>query len=470
MQRWLVVLGALLVQVCLGAIYAWGTFVPMLKASRAELALMVEPDLLGIDPQLHANWMAMSKASKKVIAEATGSARSGAQQSWSSYLKDEVAPDLQVEPELWARYQPGFSGVQAKAIFSTALAVFALVMIFSGRVQDRVGPRPVAMAGCALLAIGYGMASLNVSSFPWVLGWIGVVGGAGIGCAYVCPIAACIKWFPGSKGPITGLAVAGFGAGAYLFVNLAGSWAGWLQHGGLPMAFRTMGWIFLLVGGLGASLLANPPSWTAAGASGGDLAGSGPDLEPRGVLGSTTFWLAWMAFVLASGAGLMVIGALKDFAVNEGGLSSGRSEQALGLLALFNGLGRITWGSLAQRWGVRTVMIALMGLQMAMLAALPSLGSNVTGLALGGCWVGFQFGGCLATFPLLTAERFGVRHLGGNYGLMFTAYGVGGIVGPLLAGGLWDWFGSYGGAFWAASGACLLASALIAGIPRSRTA
>jgi len=93
--------------------------------------------------------------------------------------------------------------------------VFAVVMIFAGRWQDRVGPRLVALTGGLVLAAGYALAGFAGPSFPAVLLSIGVVGGAGIGLGYVCPIAACVKWFPDLKGAITGLAVAGFGGGVW---------------------------------------------------------------------------------------------------------------------------------------------------------------------------------------------------------------------------------------------------------------
>ena len=95
-----------------------------------------------------------------------------------------------------------------------------------------------------------------------------------------------------------------------------------------------------------------------------------------------------------------------------------------------------------------------------MVFALVELGSRAWTLEIAACWVGFQFGGNLALFPLLTAEYFGTRHLGANYGLMFTAYGVGGVAGPMLAGGVWDLLQSYRWAFWPAAGGCLLAMAL----------
>ena len=126
----------------------------------------------------------------------------------------------------------------------------------------------------------------------------------------------------------------------------------------------------------------------------------------------------WFAFMLSSGGGLMVISALKDFGVTEKGMSEASAEQALGLLALFNGLGRITWGTIGQRFGPRFAAVALMLSQAAMLAALPRIGGTVSLLAVGACWVGFNFGGNLSVFPLMTAERFGLRHLGANYGMV----------------------------------------------------
>lgn len=469
MRRWPIVVGALLVQVCLGAIYAWGTFVPMLKANRAELALMLKPEVLGIDPALHAGWSARAKVLKKNLAESSGTGRDQAKAALNAFLKDQVTPDLRVKDVAWAKYHAAWSGIQAKSVFSTTIAVFSLVMIVSGRWQDRIGPRLVAVAGCLLLGLSYLIASRWATNFWWVWWWVGVVGGAGIGCAYVCPIASCLKWYPEARGTITGLAVAGFGAGAYVFINLAGAWGGLLTQGGLPLAFQTFGLIFLVVGCSGALLLRNPPGYNAtAGPS--RVVESVNDLTQGQCVRTPTFWLMWTAFMLSSGGGMMVIGSLKEFGLVEGGLSEAHAEQALALLALFNGLGRIVWGTIGQMIGPKRAAIGLMLLQSVMLAVLPMLGSSVGLLALGACWVGFQFGGNLSLFPLMTAERFGLRHLGGNYGLVFTGYGLGGIVGPLLAGSVWDTLHSYEWAFWAACVASIAAAIFVSRVGRKVTA
>ena len=462
-----------MVQVCLGVIYAWGTFVPMLKASKSELALMLRPDVLEIDQSTHTQWMEKARTFKAAQSLATGPAKSEAKAAWTAFLKDQVEPNLKVAPEKWDRYFSGFSAIQAKSIFSTGLGVFAFVMIISGRLQDRIGPRWVAILGCVLLGLGYLVASFWTSQFWWVWFWVGVVGGIGTGCAYVCPLAACLKWYPEAKGLITGLAVAGFGAGAYVFINLAGDWAGLLARGGIPLGFQVFGLVFLTVGVTGALLLRNPEPGDVPTAMVSVVPSQAPDessmkadLTQGETVRTPIFWLMWLAFVLSAGAGLMVISSLKDYGVSEEGLPEASAERALGLLALFNGLGRIFWGTLGQAWGLRRSLISLMVLQAAMLFGLQAPGSSVYFLAIAGCWAGFMFGGNLSLFPQLTADRFGLRHMGANYGLMFTGYGLGGVFGPMLAGWMWDSLHSYRAAFLIAAIASLVAAILVTRVGR----
>src|SRR5262249_17793198 len=164
---------------------------------------------------------------------------------------------------------------QAQAIFSTGLMVFALVMIFAGRWQDRVGPRVVAMTGGLVLAAGYAIAGVAGPTFPAVLLSIGVLGGAGIGLGYVCPIAACVKWFPDLRGSIPGGGVAGWGGGAFLFTRLAGAWGGVLGAEGVPATFLTFAGIFAACITAGSLLLCNPPAgWAPTGWQPPALAGT----------------------------------------------------------------------------------------------------------------------------------------------------------------------------------------------------
>ena len=397
-SRWWVVLGAILIQLCLGAIYAWGAFTKALQ-----------------DP-------------------------AGAFQ---------------------------FTATQAQMIFSAGLAAFAFTMIMAGKWQDKIGPRKVALLGGVVLGAGYLLAGLFGGTSFWnMFFYVGIIGGVGIGLGYVCPIAACVKWFPDLKGFVTGLAVAGFGAGAFIFVKLAGDWGGLLSTHGVNGTFTIFGIIFLVAVVLGALLLSNPPAgyvpagWTPSVKKDTGVANGDKDFTQSEAIRTPQFWMLWLSFVFSSGAGLMVIGCLKNFGELECSLTPVVAASALGLLALFNGAGRIVWGAVSQKLGARKSIGIMTLLQAVMLFVLYKIGGSSAYLTVAACWIGFNFGGNFALFPLATAESFGTKNLGANYGALFTSYGVGGIIMPILAGRAWDLFGSYLWAFVVAGVICVIASIL----------
>lgn len=396
-NRWRVVVGALLVQLCLGAIYAWGAFTGALQ----------DPD---------------------------------------------------------GKFQ--FTGTQTSMIFAAGLATFALVMILAGRLQDKYGPRIICVIGGLMLGAGYILAGFAGTSFIVMFILVGILGGAGIGMGYVCPIAACVKWFPDLKGFITGLAVAGFGAGAFIFVKLAGAWGNLLETQGVNGTFLIFGIIFAVTVVAGALLLSNPPAgWKPAGWNPPEVSqGNAPAQQENLTQGQTVktiqFWMIWLAFVFSAGCGLMVIKCLKNFGEFEGGLSVAAAGSALGLLALFNGLGRVVWGTISHKLTARISVVLMCVLQGLMMFVLLKMGSSAMTLSIAACWIGFNFGGNFALFPLLTLENFGAKNLGANYGAVFTSYGVGGILGPMMAGKVWDTMGTFKTAFIVAGLACLIAAAL----------
>ena len=386
--RWIVVIGALIIQLCLGAIYSWSVFVNPLKDTYA------------------------------------------------------------------------FTTTQTQIIFSVALAAFALVMIFAGRWQDKVGPKKVAIVGGILLGLGYILARFANGSFYGLVLTIGLIGGAGLGLGYVCPIAACVKWFPDKRGLITGLAVAGFGAGAWIFAQVASSLIGSV---GIPATFMTLGIIFLIAIIPSSFLMINPPEgWVPKGFKVEAKKGanhSGKDISWKAMLKTKQFWFLWLMYMFGAAAGLMVIGNLKPFGVYSG-LTAAIAGSAVGILALFNGAGRITWGFVSDKMG-RTKSMALMFLlQGIMMIALIKMGATALLLGIAAAWVGFNFGGNFALFPSTTADFFGTKNLGMNYGFVFTSYGVAGIVGPILGGKVFDLTGSYLYAFIPAGVVCLIAAGL----------
>lgn len=169
------------------------------------------------------------------------------------------------------------------------------------------------------------------------------------------------------------------------------------------------------------------------------------------------FWMLWTMFVSGAIAGLLVIGILKPYGLHSG-LSPAAAANAVGILALFNGAGRIIWGMASDRMGRKNAMILMFLLQGMMMFMLIEMGSTELTLSIAAAWVGFNFGGNLALFPATTADFFGTRNVGMNYALLFTAYGVAGIMGPILAGSVFDMTGSYLWAFIPSGVACFIAA------------
>ena len=384
-NRWLVVAGAVLIQLALGAIYAWSVF--------------------------------------------------------TALLTDPAGPYA-------------FSASETAWVFSTGLATFAVVMVLAGRWLPRIGPRPLAVSGGLLLGIGYLLAGLFGAGFWAQLLCIGVLGGAGIGLGYVVPIAVGVKWFPDRKGLITGLAVAGFGFGATIWVKLAGSWFGGLLNTvslfdlpGVQSVFLVYGIAFAALVLLGSTVMVNPPDgyrpagWEPPGpGDGGDHGGT--DYTAAEMLRTRHFYVLWTVFMCSALAGLMVIYCIKLFGIDalqhRGIIDAGAiTGTAMAWYAIFNGVGRIAWGSLSDRIGRRhaiMLMTLLQGTVMLMSYHVFITFGMETGFVIAAALIGFNFGGNFALFPAATADYFGNRNVGTNYGWVFTAYGIAGIAGPLLAG------------------------------------
>ncbi len=374
----------------------------------------------------------------------------------------------------------GFSKTQTQAVFSAGLATFAFVMIIAGRLQAKFGPRTIALLGGAVLGLGYIAGSFVGTSFIGLLLTIGILGGAGIGLAYVVPIAVGVKWFPDKKGLISGLAVAGFGFGALLWIKLAtgfvfgpvslsGDWGGLFETFSVSQVFLIYGIAFLVAVVLGGLVMVNPPEdwkpegWEPPKATEKDASGS-VNFTAKEMLKTPQFYGLWTMFVFGALAGLMVIGIIALFgisALKDSGYTTAEAATIAGTaMALFyslsNGIGRIAWGAISDKIGRKTSLIVMFGLQGLMMIAFYFVGGNEYLLYIGALVVGFNFGGNFALFPAATADFFGDKTVGLNYGWVFSAYGIGGIIGPLLGGymgdhEIWLW------AFIPAGIACLVA-------------
>jgi OFA family oxalate/formate antiporter-like MFS transporter len=376
---------------------------------------------------------------------------------------------------IWSVFQtpllaqfPGWSETQITLPAQLVIAVFAFAVILGGRIQDRLGPRLVGTAGGLILGLGLMLASLTDHfsedvALAWLVGTYAVLGGIGIGMAYVCPVATCVKWFPDKRGLITGLAVAGFGAGAFFFAPLARALIGGgdyelfgialfpLPQAGIFDTFLVLGAIFLSAVVLGAQLLRNPPEgycpvgWSPPAAT-PEKDSAQADFTPSQMLRTPTFWLLWVTYLAGSTAGLMVI--MKAAPIWEAFSLSAIAERpvpyeqfasiasaaamAVAVLALFNAAGRILWGRVSDSLGRKSTLILMFFLCGLVLFGLDWMRPYPLYL-LGVSLIALCFGGYLALYPAITADYYGTRNIGVNYGLLFTAYGTGGLLGPFLA-------------------------------------
>lgn len=374
----------------------------------------------------------------------------------------------------------------AHAVFAGFVCLVALMLyhaLFGHldtelRVMARYGPIAIAttvIVAAVLLGNQYvgKLESLDRLFVLW--GTIGFVVGAGIGFAYVCPIAALVKWFPEHKGLVSGLAVAGFGFGAYLFSREFGA-LGFIREFGIVPFFVVHGLVCFVVVTLGALLLKNPPS--AASSPGAGAPAGGADAAAESTWQQTVrqpaFYALWLMFFSGAMAGLMVIGIIKVFAgeqlvaaaeavgtlavIDRSGLML-KGAAAVGWLAIFNALGRIVWGFVSDTIGRTVTFVMMFTLQAVTLFMLAGMQTELT-LAIAASVVGFNFGGNFALFPSATADLFGASNLGANYGWVFTSYGIAGVVGIVAGNAAKVITGSYSVAFSLAAVLCLVSAAL----------
>jgi OFA family oxalate/formate antiporter-like MFS transporter len=387
----------------------------------------------------------------------------GAIYAWSVFTKPLVA-------EGWTR-------TQTQWVFSAGLALFALVMVIAGRAMPKVGPRKLAIWGGIVLGAGYVLAGvINPTSFLALFICIGIIGGSGIGLAYVVPIAVGMRWFPDKKGMITGLAVAGFGFGALLWVKLAGSWGQLIDKIGLGNTFVLYGILFLVTVVIGGIWMVfppegwKPPGWQDAKTAKGGASAAGPiDVGSGAMLGTPQFYMIFLTFLFSASAGLMSIGLMKLFpsqALEANGVDAVQASAIAGtamavFFSLANGLGRIGWGTISDKIGRKPSIFLMTALQGAMMLLFPLMAGTQNLLYLGATIIGFNFGGNFALFPTITADTFGAKFVGQNYGWVFLAYGFGGIFGPILGGRLGE-MGNFPMAFTIVGVLCLLAAVIIA--------
>lgn len=370
-NRWVILVGGVLVQLAIGAVYAWSTFAKALQAERSAFDL---------------------------------------------------------------------STVQASIPFQVAIGMIFVGTYLGGRIQDKKGPRIVALAGVVIYSIGIILASFaRETSDLWllILGY-GVLGGFGLGLAYIVPIAMLQKWFPDKRGLITGVAVAGFGFGAVITSPVAQRMiAGSEDYQQYPTkVFLWLGIAYLVAGIIGASTFKNPPAgYTVAGAAAASSASAanapGRDFTQQEALSTPQWYMLTAILTLSVTAGISLISVAAATATDVAGFSAAAAATLVGIMGLFNGAGRILWAAISDKIGRMPAFVGILGVQGLCLLAIPHVG-NVALFYILAALIYTCYGGGFGTMPSTAGDFFGVKNAGGIYGLMLIGWSIGGIVGPLL--------------------------------------
>jgi MFS transporter, OFA family, oxalate/formate antiporter len=314
--------------------------------------------------------------------------------------------------------------------YALCCLMFAFSMILAGKCQDKIGPKLTAMFGGILVGLGFIWISQTTSYVSWLLGF-GVLAGAGIGFGYSAATPPALKWFPAAKtGLIAGLVVSGFGLASVYIAPLAQYLVGDV---GLQKSMMIFGIAFLIVVCVLSMFLANPPKGYVPVGSSAAAKAKAPAAEnnvaPMQMLRSGSFWKLWFIYFIGAGAGLMIIGNVAGMAKQSLGEAA---FIAVAIMAIGNAGGRVVAGILSDKIGRSNTLLIMLVLQALMMAAcIPIVGSQNSSavlLVLLATFIGFNYGTNLSLFPSFSKDMWGLKNFGINYGLLFTAWGVGGFV------------------------------------------
>jgi MFS transporter, OFA family, oxalate/formate antiporter len=374
----------------------------------------------------------------------------GAVYAWSVFRKP-----------LTSEYDTSVSAVNAT--FSITILALGFAAFAGGLWMARVGPRRVALTAGVLYGLGVFLASFADAGLGVLYLTYGLLGGIGIGLGYIVPIATLVKWFPDRRGFITGVAVAGFGGGALVTAPLARIL---VRDVGLFETFAILGVVYLVMVTGAALFLRNPPEgWRPAGwsppAEGAESAAgrSGIDFDLRGALSRWQWYALWAILFLNVTAGIAIISEAAPMAEEITGVSAVVAAGVVSIISIGNAIGRFLWAWLSDLIGRKNVFLTMFVAQAALFVALAQVDAYVL-FAVIAFLIVSMYGGGFGTMPAFAADYFGAKNVGKIYGLMLTAWGFGGVLGPLLISNVVDSTGGYETALYILAGMLLVSSLL----------
>jgi MFS transporter, OFA family, oxalate/formate antiporter len=348
----------------------------------------------------------------------------------------------------------GWKRAQTSVVFTLAVVTFATSLLLAGKLQDRFGPFWISVTGSVMISLSFFLFA-HTSSLHYLFFSYGILGGIGNGFGYSTVVPVMAKWFPDKTGLATGLALAGYGGGSAIFGTLANLVL--FPHFGWRISCMVLGGIFLIMTMAGAFLLKNPAIKKHSATGTVNFAADSYHFAPSEILKTPSFYLLWLGFGLGSTAGLMVISQLIPFAKNQGVASATLATLGLVVGAGGNVTGRILSGWLSDLMGRLNTLRVVLTVSSVAMPGLYWVGKHVAEFYALIFIVYFCYGTQASVNASTTSDFWGTRNAGTNYGLLFTAWGFAGVLGPTIGGVLFDKYRNYGAAFYAASALAVVA-------------
>jgi OFA family oxalate/formate antiporter-like MFS transporter len=336
---------------------------------------------------------------------------------------------------------------QVTLTFTISICVLGVAAFFGGLWLNRSGPRVVALTGAFLYGAGTLLASFSGDRLWWLYLSYGVIGGTGLGFAYIVPISVLVKWFPDRRGLITGIAVGGFGAGALVTAPVA---THLIQTVGVLQTFAYLGAAYALLGLLTAYFMQNPPAgWSPAGWTPSiklTAQRSAKEYTLKSALMTWQWWALWLILFLNSSAGISVISQESPIFQELGKVTVIVAAGMVGVVSIGNAFGRVFWAWISDILTRRFAFVVMFLLQVILFWVLPTI-SSATLLTVLSFIILMCYGGGFGTMPAFTADYFGSKNVGPIYGLMLTAWGAASAFGPLLIANMRQATGTYRSGF-----------------------
>lgn len=435
-KRWIIAIAAIIMQLCLGTVYAWSVFkVPLMSPAKGQWFTITEKTIKEVET-------AAGKKNIVIPPEKLESLKTLIDNN--KYSKDDLKGKLtglnftEDETKVFLATVKRWDEPSTQTTFMICIGVIGLAAAFGGTLMNQYGPKIVATIGGILFGIGTILAGFadQIGSLILLYLSFGLIAGLGNGFGYITPIATLIKWFPDKRGLVTGLAVMGFGMGAFFMGKIA---PGMVNSMGMAMTFYIWGGIFLVLVTASAQVFKNPPQgWLPTGFTPSAATGTTTSLTFDQSIKMPQWWMLWAMLLLNVSAGLGFLSQLSPMSqellkktITDDKALAVAGGTIVAIASIFNGLGRLFWAGLSDKLGRKTVFLIMFITQAILYVVLPSIG-DITLFTIIACYLLSCYGGGFATMPPFAADTFGPANIAKIYGIMLTAWGLAGVVGPLV--------------------------------------